>query len=230
MMGKLGNFYYPDIDAKEAVDITRHIYNFPSHTMSVQMLAEKLNISARGGWTGMILASLKNFGLVEGRGTLRTTPLAEKIINPIDDNELMTAKLELFNKIELWRLIRADYEDRALSSEFTGYLIEKVSADRIKVQKRSKKIAKLYTNSVAFCFSPTTRIEEGRREKRIQDQTIDKPLAEISTMSPENSVSYGSSEDFGIWVKKDIKSINFLESQIEAIKAWLEHQKSKISD
>lgn len=229
-MGKLGNFYYPDIDAKEAVDITRHIYDFPSHTMSVPMLAEELKIKARGGWTGMILASIKNFGLVEGRGTLRTTDLAEKIINPIDDNELMTAKLELFNKIELWKIIRADYADRALSSEFTGYLIDKVSVDRIEVQKRSKKIAKLYTSSVAFCFSPTTRVEEGRREKPIQDQTIKKPLVDARMMSPENSVSYGSSEDFGIWVKKDIKAISFLESQIEAIKAWLEHQKSKISD
>jgi hypothetical protein len=231
-MAKIGNYSYPDISAPEASRIAKLIYDFPSHSMSVKMLAENLGISARGGWTGMILFSLKRYGLVEGRGTLRTTELAEKLVNPISAQELATAKSTVFNKIELWVKIRKDYGEKALSSEFAGYLSEKLPVDRTIAQAKYEKIAKIYTESVAFCFPPATSSsieEEGRGERTSMEGRQPQTQLETAPRTPSGVVSYGSSEEYGIWVKKDLVAIEFAESQIEAIKAWLKLQKAKLA-
>lgn len=229
-MGKIGRYYYPDLSLNEACKIAELIYDFPGHSMSVKMMAEKLGISARGGWTGMILASMKNYGLTEGRGTLRTTELAEKLVNPKNDQELQQTKEQIFNRIELWAKIRKDYGDKALPSDFWAYLAEKLPVDRVIAQQKSEKIAKLYTESIAFCFPPTSSIlsvEEGRRETYTPELARSSSTENIPRI-PSGVVSFGSSEDYNIWVKKDVAAIEFVESQIEAIKSWLEREKSKL--
>jgi hypothetical protein len=232
-MGSIGSYKYPDLSVPEATKIAKTIYDFPSHSMSVQLLAEKLKISARGGWTGMILFSLKRYGLAEGRGLLHTTPLGEKLVNPLTAKELQSTKEEVFNKIELWSRIHKDYGAKVPGSEFCSYLVEKLSVDRETAQSKYEKIAKLYTESVAFCFPPEPSsisiYDDGRGsetvtvEKRFQEAPV-----ECTRVTPGGTVSYGSSEEYGIWVKKDIAAIEFAESQIEAIKAWLKLQKTKV--
>jgi len=234
-MAKIGNYSYPDISVAEANRIAKLIYDFPSHSMSVKMLAEKLGISARGGWTGMILFSLKKYGLVDGRGTLRTTELAERLVNPKNNQELAVTKEVVFNKIDLWVKVRKDYGEKVPSSEFWGYLSEKLPVDRTMAQSKYEKIAKLYTESVTFCFLPTTSTttyEAGRRT----ETTMENTQGQTSTGSPQMSeipcevVSYGSSDDYNIWVKREPQAIEFLESQMEAIKAWLKYQKAKLAE
>ena len=231
-MAKIGNYSYPDISVAEASRIAKLIYDFPSHSMSVKMLAEKLGISARGGWTGMILFSLKKYGLVEGRGTLRTTELAEKLVNPKSNQELTATKEFVFNKIDLWTKIRKDYGEKALDGDFWGYLADKLPVDRTIAQSKYEKIAKLYTESVTFCFPPTTsnlNYEDGRRTEQYMDETQQQTSGAPIPRTPSGTVSYGSSEEYGIWVKKDIVAIEFAETQIEAIKAWLKLQKTKLA-
>ncbi|MCX6650017.1 MAG: hypothetical protein NTV61_11655 [Candidatus Bathyarchaeota archaeon] len=151
-MGNLGSYYIPDIDVDEAVKYTKTIYEFPNHSMSIQLFADKNQLKVRGGWTGMILASMKKYGLVDGRGTLRVTELAEQIINPKNENEAQNAKNKVFNKIELWSKIRSDYGDKALPSDFWAYLADKHFIDRVTAQAKAEKVAKLYTKSLAFCY------------------------------------------------------------------------------
>jgi hypothetical protein len=230
-MAKIGNYRYPDISLSEASRIAKIIYDFPSHSMSVKTLAEKLGLSTRGGWTGMILFSLKKYGLVEGRGTLRITELGEKLVNPKDDRELASAKETAFDKISLWAKIRKDYGEKVPSSEFWSYLAEKLPVDRTMAQSKAEKIAKLYTESVTFCFPPTPsdQIDEsGRRTGSPMENAQTPASAAPPTRMPSGVVSYGSSDDYNIWVKKDVTAIEFVETQIAAIQAWLKHEKAKL--
>lgn len=230
LMGKIGPYYYPDLQLGEGYNITKSIYDFPQHSMSVKMMAEKLGISARGGWTGMIIASLKKYGLVDGRGTLRATSLAEKLVNPKNNQEFIDAKKEIFEKIKLWTKIRKDYGQKALPSDFWAYLAEKIPVDRTIAQKKSEKIAKLYTEAVTFCFplTPSNRNNEGSRRIDKQMSELEQNPTSQTPINPTGTVSYGSSEEYGIWVKKDLVAIEFAESQIEAIKSWLKMQKTKL--
>jgi hypothetical protein len=230
-MAKIGNYSYPDISIPEASRITKIIYDFPSHSMSVKMLSEKLGISPRGGWTGMILFSLKKYGLVDGRGTLRVTELGEKLVNPKNGQELALTKETVFKKIDLWTKIKNDYGEKAPSSEFWGYLAEKLPVDRTTAQSKAEKIAKLYTESYTFCFSPVTSDvgnEGGRRTETSMEHTQPQMPSTTTPQMPSGVVSYGSSDDYSIWVKRDVTSIEFAESQIDAIKAWLKHEKTKL--
>ncbi len=227
-MGKIGRYYYPDLQLNEAHKIVKMIYDFPQHSMSVKMMAEKLGISARGGWTGMIIASMKNYGLTDGRGTLRTTSLGEKLVNPKNQQELIEAKEEIFNKIKLWTKIRKDYEEKALPSDFWPYLAEKLPVDRTIAQKKSEKIAKLYAEAVAFCFPPVSSIHIGEEGRGSENIMTEETQPETKPNVPSGVATYGASGDYGIWVKKDIASIEFTETQIEAIKGWLKHEKAKL--
>jgi len=230
-MAKIGTIRYPDVSVPEASKYTKIIYDFPTHSMSVKMLTEKLNLSTRGGWTGMILYSLKSYGLVEGRGVLRTTELGEKLVNPLSAQELAVTKETVFNKIDLWTKIRKDYGEKALSSEFCSYLADKLLIDRTIAQSKYEKVAKLYTESVTFCFPPTPSNlnDEGGRRKESLMENPQTPSQQVPTpRTPSGTVSYGSSVDYNIWVRRDLKSIAFVESQIEAIKSWLKFQKDQI--
>ena len=216
-MGKIGEHYYPDIDPEEAVKYAKIIYDFPSHSLSVQMLAEKLGLKTRGGWTGMIIASLKKYGLVDGRGTLRATDLTEKIVNPKNTQELQSAKADLFNKIELWKRIRYDYGEKVLSSDFWAYLAEKHSVDRVEAKKKGEKVAKLYTKSVAFCFPPNasiTSVEAGRREMTVQEASSDLK----ALMNIHSGIGELRTDEYGILKIKDVISIDIAITLLQSLK------------
>ena len=67
--------------------------------------------------------------------------------------------------------------------------------------------------------------EEGRGAENIM---VEQTQPETKPIVPSGVATYGASGDYGIWVKKDIDSIEFTETQIEAIKAWLKHEKAKL--
>lgn len=190
-VGKLGSYYIPDIDVDEAVKYTKTVYDFPNHSMSIQLFADKNQLKVRGGWTGMILASMKKYGLVEGRGILRTTELAEQIINPKDDYEAQEARNKVFNKIELWNKIRSDYGDKALPSDFWAYLADKHFIDRVMAQTKAEKVAKLYTKSRMFCYPTTMALNEVGREVRSVNVGVDAVLVKGS-IGELKTVDYGT--------------------------------------
>ena len=145
---------------------------------------------------------------------------------------LQLPKSLFLTKIDLWTKIRKDYGEKALDGDFWGYLADKLPVDRTIAQSKYEKIAKLYTESVTFCFPPTTsnlNYEDGRRTEQYMDETQQQTSGAPIPRTPSGTVSYGSFEEYGIWVKKDIVAIEFAETQIEAIKAWLKLQKTKLA-
>jgi hypothetical protein len=223
-MGKLDNQYYPDIDLAEAVNYAKTIYDFPNHTMSLSLFADKNNLKIRGGWTGMILASMKKYGLIEGRGNLRATELAEKILNPKNEQEAKSAKLMAFSQISLWTQIHVDYGDKALPSDFWAYIADKYAVDRVKAKGKAEKIAKLYTKSSAYTYTPgsSTTIEEGRRETRTgsveatMDVVVVQGMGTIRINAREQDFEFSKVLPFtkgGLNALK--KLIEFLETQIK---------------
>jgi len=219
-MAKIGEYYYPDIDIEEAIKYAKTIYDFPSHSMSVSMLAEKHGLKLRGGWTGMILSSLRKYNLIEGRGTLRSTNLAEKIINPKDQFELQSAKAIVFDKIDLWRRIHSDYGEKVPSSDFWAYLAEKFTIDRVEAKEKAEKVAKIYTESLGFCFpsgASAGNIEEDRREMVIQDGVRDLK----ASMFVNPILGELRTEEYGVLKIKDTVSIETAITLLQSLKEKL---------
>src|SRR3989304_5194401 len=102
-MARLGTLSYPDIRLDEAVSAAERVLKDFGGEITPSGLAEALGMAERGGAFLHKVAGIKDYGLMEGRGVLRVTPLAERIIYPHSRDEEAVAKAEAFLKVELFR-------------------------------------------------------------------------------------------------------------------------------
>src|SRR2546425_13092932 len=80
-MGKLGQYDFPDSRFARAIDVVEKLCE-PSYGGSISRsgLAEMLQMKPKAGGFNVLLASLRDFGLVEGREELKVTDLGKKIV------------------------------------------------------------------------------------------------------------------------------------------------------
>jgi len=161
-MPKLGNFVYPYIRLSRAVEIARRICDAPyKGDISVSGLAQELKMSEKGGGFLYLVASLRDYGLVEGTGTLRATELAKKIAAGTAD-EMSKSRAESFLKIELFRDFREKIGTEVPEIErFSVILRDLTKADPLKVKNVAETIRNLYLDGVPYIKS----LEEVKREE-----------------------------------------------------------------
>ena len=102
-MAKLGPYSYPDIRFGDAVEIAGRILAKFKGTVSVKGLAWELGMAENSGTLFAKVAALRDFGLVDGRGELRVTPLAQRILHPASADESRSAREEAFRRVDLLR-------------------------------------------------------------------------------------------------------------------------------
>ena len=143
-MAKLGPFSYPDIRFGDAVEITGRIFTKFKGTVSVKGLAWELGMAEGSGTLFAKVAALRDFGLVEGRGELRTSPLARRILQPASPEDGRQARAE-----ELLRQLYHRFEGEI--PDDLGMLIgleELTKAPREEVLRRSSLLQKHLTDAV----------------------------------------------------------------------------------
>ena len=96
-MAKLGTYSYPDIRFSDAIEISARILNKFKGSIRVKGLAWELGMAENSGTLFAKIAALRDFGLVEGRGELRVSDLAQRIINPANESERLQATSQSFN-------------------------------------------------------------------------------------------------------------------------------------
>lgn len=112
-MAKLGTYSYPDIRFSDAVQIAGRILAKFRGTVGVKGLAWELGMAENSGTLFAKVAALRDFGLVEGRGELRVSDLARKIIHPANDDEGQRARIEAFQRVDLLRALYERFEGEA---------------------------------------------------------------------------------------------------------------------
>src|SRR5438094_734886 len=84
---------YPRIALERAIELTRRVYG-AAHTATVDTntFLELMGFAGNTGPARSALASLKQFGLVDGRDqSVKVTPLALSILQPMDESEKSAA-------------------------------------------------------------------------------------------------------------------------------------------
>ena len=109
-MAKLGPYTYPDIRFGDAVEIAGRIMAKFKGTVSVKGLAWELGMAEGSGTLFAKVAALRDFGLVDGRGELRISPLAQRLLHPANAEEARRARAEAFQRVELLRRLYARFE------------------------------------------------------------------------------------------------------------------------
>jgi len=150
-LGKLGDLSYPYIKVSRAFDISNRICGSPFNgEISISGLAQELHLKEGTGGFGNLVKSLKDYGLVVGRGNLKATDLAKKIAVGTPEEEA-TSKEESFLKIGLLKEINKKIGIMIPDKEqFTTLLGEITEADRLEVTNKASTIRNLYLDGSRY--------------------------------------------------------------------------------
>jgi hypothetical protein len=148
-MAKLGPYSYPDIRFGDAVEIAGRILSKFKGTVGVKGLAWELGMAEGSGTLFAKVAALRDFGLIEGRGELRISSLAQRILRPVSPEEGRETRAEAFQRVELLRQLyhRFDGEIPDDLSVLVG-LEEITKAPRDEIVRRAPLIQKHLTDAV----------------------------------------------------------------------------------
>lgn len=154
-MAKLGQYTYPDIRFGDAVEISGRVLTKFKGTVSVKGLAWELGMAEGSGTLFAKVAAMRDFGLIEGRGELRISSLAQRVLHPANPDEGQEARAEAFQRVDLLRQLyeRFDGEVPDDMSMLVG-LEEITRAARDEIVRRAPLIQKHLTDAIRVLGRP----------------------------------------------------------------------------
>ena len=171
-MAKLGAYTYPDIRFGDAVEIAGRVLTKFKGTVSVKGLAWELGMAEGSGTLFAKVAALRDFGLVEGRGELRITPLAQRVLYPATTEEGQQARAEAFQRVELLRLLYTRFEGDVPDDMSLLVGLEEIArAPRDEIVRRAPLIQKHLTDAIRVMGRPLGA--ETSSEYSVKNQQIE---------------------------------------------------------
>ncbi|MBI2170817.1 MAG: hypothetical protein HYU30_02185 [Chloroflexi bacterium] len=161
-MAKLGTYSYPDIRFGDAVEIAGRVLSKFSGSVTVKGLAWELGMAENSGTLFAKIAALRDFGLVEGRGELRVSDLARRILHPSSPEERREVSIQAFQRVELLRALYERFEGEA--PDDTGLLeaLEEITkASREEIVRRFTLIQKHLADAARAMRKSVAQVEAG---------------------------------------------------------------------
>lgn len=223
-LGKLGNWSYPYIKVSKAFDIASIICASPYNgEISVSGLAQERGLKERTGGFGNLVKTLKDYGLVEGRGTLKATELAKKIIVGTTE-EKSASKAESFLRIRLFEEINKRVGINVPERQsFSNLLGEITKEDRLKITNKTSTIRNLYLDGSRY-LKQQIKPEKERLDMEPSDQPdkFDKSTAILGEMLGKLSTA-----EYGTFIFKDKASISVARKILDLIESQLNGEKEE---
>ena len=168
-MAKLGSYTYPDIRFGDAVEISGRVLSKFKGTVSVKGLAWELGMAEGSGTLFAKVAAMRDFGLIEGRGELRVSPLAQRVLHPANAAEGHAARAEAFERVDLLRQLYARFEGEIPDDMSMLVGLEEITrAARDEIVRRAPLLQKHLTDAIRVLGRPVK--EEKKREYSGADQ------------------------------------------------------------
>jgi hypothetical protein len=154
-MAKLGPYSYPDIRFGDAVEIAGRVLSKFKGVVSVKGLAWELGMAEGSGTLFAKVAAMRDFGLLEGRGELRVSPLAQRVLHPADAKEGQEARAEAFQRVDLLRQLYDRFEGEVPDDMSLLVGLEEVTrASRDEIVRRAPLIHKHLTDAIRVLGRP----------------------------------------------------------------------------
>lgn len=174
-MSKLGSYYYPDARLNEALRVVTSVIEGFNGQITVEGLKQHLGMAERSGAFTAKVASIKAYGLLEGRGELRATEVAQRAVLGAPD-EADVAKGEAFTHIELFnKLVEKTGAKLPEEQRWKVILGEVTGASRIEVQKKASAVMRVYSDGLPYVAALPTRARRGIRETAPSGRVIEPP-------------------------------------------------------
>lgn len=154
-MAKLGQYTYPDIRFGDAVEISGRVLNKFKGTVSVKGLAWELGMAEGSGTLFAKVAAMRDFGLIEGRGELRISSLAQRVLHPANPDEGQEARAEAFQRVDLLRQLYERFEGEVPDDMSMLVGLEEITrAARDEIVRRAPLIQKHLTDAIRVLGRP----------------------------------------------------------------------------
>ena len=160
-MAKLGQYTYPDIRFGDAVEIAGRVLTKFKGTVSVKGLAWELGMAEGSGTLFAKVAAMRDFGLIEGRGELRISSLAQRVLHPTTPEEGQEARAEAFQRVDLLRQLYNRFEGEVPDDMSMLVGLEEITrASRDEIVRRSPLIQKHLTDAIRVLGRPVEKKQE----------------------------------------------------------------------
>ena len=188
-MAKLGPYTYPDIRFGDAVEIAGRILTKFKGIVSVKGLAWELGMAEGSGTLFAKVAAMRDFGLLEGRGELRISPLAQRVLHPANAKEGQEARAEAFQRVDLLRQLYARFEGEVPDDMSMLVGLEEITrSPRDEIVRRAPLIQKHLTDAIRVLGRPVPL--ESKQEQSVKIQNNQAPT-EPSVVHPTIGPAYG---------------------------------------
>jgi hypothetical protein len=186
-MAKLGQYTYPDIRFGDAVEISGRVLTKFKGTVSVKGLAWELGMAEGSGTLFAKVAAMRDFGLIEGRGELRISPLAQRVLHPATPEEGSAARAEAFQRVDLLRQLYERFEGEVPDDMSMLVGLEEITrASRDEIVRRAPLIQKHLTDAIRVLGRPVR--EERKPEYSANKQNVSGDTARFGAGQPAISV------------------------------------------
>jgi hypothetical protein len=228
-MPKAGKYTYPTRDIDDCLNILQQVYQKTKEsTLSRDAFAEALGFSPKSSWTGIVLGSLSQYGLVDTiDGNVVFTELGKEIIHGTDE-EKSNAIQNAVRKVQLFDEFGDKYGLTFTDDNLRHFLREKAGVDIAEIATVSVEVGKLLKKVLPHITSMSNTTIEPKQESLPQNNSNNEKKYSIPyAISNPDMESYSITDDFMVMVKRDPNAIDFCLEQIESIKSWLKYVKEK---
>lgn len=197
-MAKLGPYSYPDIRFGDSVEIAGRILAKFKGTVNVKGLAWELGMAENSGTLFAKVAALRDFGLIEGRGELRITPLAQRILHPANAEEARGARAGAFGRVELLRMLHERFDGEVPEDDALLIGLEEITkAPRGEIVRRAALIQKHLVDANRVLFRSVDNSPHRLTNFGIKSQNIPDALAKGTEYSATAPIVSGESRGTG---------------------------------
>lgn len=147
---------YPSISIQEAIDYSVKLQTaYGKSAFSRENAVKEMGHEKVTGTSGMKVSALVHYGLLDRDGNAyRNSELSIRFANPIDDDDLQTARELIVNNPKLYKSLLGEYAGRAIPTALTSILVrnhkigQKVAASVAAVFRKSVEEAGIYQNGI----------------------------------------------------------------------------------
>lgn len=185
----LGRYRYPYRGLESSLKEIQKAETALKHGMTRRGLADALGVKY-SGWFFEKIADMKMYGLIEGRGTVKLTELADKILHGITEDEKRQAKETAWLTPDAIRLVHEIFKGKVPSreEEYLAIVGEKSGEkSRAKLPQKARQVLTLYKESLKDILIESLPEEvEEKNEKTTTIPALTKTLMGIIEIKAED--------------------------------------------
>lgn len=185
---------YPSVSLPRAVALAERIYS-SAHRSAIdpETAYELMGFSGKTGASLSALAALKHYGLVEGRGdSLKVTDLAERIFNPLTDDEKLQALQESAQLPEFFAMLNQEFGDKLPAENvIKSIAIRKHGFS----QSGAEGVAKSYAETLHYLKGLGVTVSPRRSsDSEVSETAVEPQMSHIDTRLPTREITSAAAE------------------------------------